>query len=283
MEAELIPVSALQGAVWHAIQATASRDGTFSLPDVEAHLENHLATRIKARAFVWAQQRAGRLERLPGATPRFAVVDCEPPAEAALVASHKLSIDIPRTYDGLWALMRWLDDERGGFALIDLQAIVGHQVDPRVVREYVTALERGGFLRVEIKIGTARIYRVDRRAIEAPRVRADGTLLTGPRRTANMWRSMKMLTFFTAAELASAASMPELAVSVEQAMRYADALGDAGYLNVREQVDAPTVYRLKNAMNTGPAAPEVLRAHLVWDPNTYRVATKAARADEVRV
>ena len=91
-----------------------------------------------------------------------------------------------------------------------------------------------------------------------------------------------MLGYFTAAELAAGSSEPDFAVSLEQAQRYATALAEAGYLNTRERGGEPALYRLKNGMNTGPAAPEVLRAHLVWDPNKCRAMSTMARAEEVR-
>lgn len=280
---DTLPASATQTAVWAAIGAAAADKGHFTLHDIESHLDNlSPALRIKARSFVWAQTRAGRLATSGEHDPRFSIIDSTPPAEAALVAHHALPIQIPRTYAGLWAVMQWFDRERKGFSALDVLRIFGHEVDPRVVRAYIEALERGRYLDTAFRVGTVQVYRVVRRSVDAPRLARDGVLLSGPRRTANMWRSMKMLAYFTALDLASAASLPELPITVEQAQRYITALVDAEYLGVRARKDEPTLYRLKNSHNTGPAAPEVLRTQFVWDANLCRVVTPSARAEEVR-
>lgn len=277
----------LRQATLAAVNVLGADGSTFTGHDVEMMLPPRNGRVRRARRILFDLARQGALERVNPASSvdhaAFKVRSEPPPAtEPALFYTFNLPLQLPRTYDGLWALMNWLDRERGGFSMADVVRLVDGKITNRIVEGYVRALDRAGAITVAVKIGSARIYRVDRRFVETPRIKADGTLLQGPRRAATMWRSMKMLTYFTAQDLASAASMPDLDVSVEQAQRYAAALSEAGYLITRQRGDEAPVYRLKTTMNTGPAAPEVLRAHLVWDPNTCRVANATARAEEVR-
>lgn len=206
------------------------------------------------------------------------------PEQIAVVRFAKLELQIPRTYDGLWALMNWLDRERGGFTEHEVVQMMCHDVDAAVVVSYVRALERCGAILPALTIQSAtRYFRVDRRRqVETPRVARDGSLLIGPQRLANLWRSMKMCGYFTARDLAVAASMPDLPISEDSAGRYAADLAHAGYLITKTRPGEATVYRLRSTHNTGPAAPEVLRARFVWDPNLCRIVGDAASIDEVR-
>jgi len=194
----------------------------------------------------------------------------------------RLDIEIPRTHDGLWMLMRWFTHHKNGFALSALVAQIGANIESAEVIAYVRALERGGYLIPELTTGFDPHYRCNMKFVETPRIRADGVLMAGPQRFANMWRSMKMCGYFTALDLASAASLPDQPISREQAARYADDLVAGGYLVAKDRGDEPRLYRLKPAMNTGPAAPVVLRARFVWDANLCRIMGQASSIDEVR-
>lgn len=202
--------------------------------------------------------------------------------EPILVHVATLRLDIPRTYDGLWALMRAMTRRHGAFGVGDILAAIGDRIDEGVIADYVHALERSGAVTLAVKVGSARLYRANLSKIETPRPRADGQEQVAFARRAHMWRAMKMLGYFTTLDLACHASLPELPVSTQQAEHYINALTNAGYLQMKERAGQPPLYRLKQTMNTGPCAPEVLRARFVWDPNTCRVAGDAAHIEEVR-
>ena len=187
-----------------------------------------------------------------------------------------LPLQIPASHDGLWALIRSLGRD-GSFRVADVVMAVRGNIRSSDVLAYARALERAGILVRELSIPDDPRYRVDLRHVETPRLRADGSVLAVARRTALMWRSIKMLGLFTADNLAVAASLPDLAITPEQAGRYADDLTAGGYL-ISQSLK---LYRLKPGMNTGPAAPRVLRARFIWDANLCRVMGAAA-IDEVR-
>ena len=79
-----------------------------------------------------------------------------------------------------------------------------------------------------------------------------------------------MLGYFTVRDLCIETSAPEAEMPVAFATRYVEELSAAGYLISRPGPLGMT-YRMRPAMNTGPGAPQVLRARFVWDPNLCKV------------
>lgn len=198
-----------------------------------------------------------------------------------------LAVTIPRSEAGAWSVIR--DLARRASKLVTVDAVFERMqggLSKDEIADYIQRLARGGFCEpvdgIVVRRQPVEAWRLVRQQPETPRLRQDGVPLVGPLRFANMWRSMKMLSYFTALDLASAASLPELPITPEQAARYADDLAGAGYLLMRERAGEPRLYRLKETRNTGPAAPEVLRARFVWDPNLCRVVGDATAIEEVR-
>jgi hypothetical protein len=203
----------------------------------------------------------------------------QPRPEPVAFYAQKLNVQIPATHDGLWALIRWFGSNADcdTVPLSDLVAAVRETIDATDVRAYCRMLERAGVLSPVLSVPDKPRFRVDLSHIETPRLRTDGSLQPGPQRHAVMWRSIKMLGLFTAENLAVAASLPDLAITPAQAARYADDLTAGGYL-ISQSLK---LYRLKPGMNTGPAAPRVLRARFIWDANLCRIMG-ATSVDEVR-
>lgn len=274
--------------IWRVIRVMGQGGRAISLTSLTRRLTRD--ARHEAPRYVRDLASAGYLEQADGDGEVFTlkrVADDAPaiaypcPQPIAFFATQ-VPVQIPRTQDGLWMLMRWLTQHKGQFSPHDLQRAVSGNVEHQAVDQYLRALDRGGFVVPTLTIDGARAYRCDLRHVETPRVAADGAILVGPRRYATMWRSIKMLGYFTPWDLAVAASLPELAISPDQARRYADDLVAGGYLIVRSRPDDEQLYRLRPAMNTGPAAPVVLRARFVWDANLCRVMGRTAAIDEVR-
>jgi hypothetical protein len=284
--------------VWSAVRDLGDGGAMFSIESIRARVPKRVQASVEG--CLRLLESAGFIETATaprGANPckaikRFNVyrtrgtldaqpVSIPPVAVSFDVAAH-VTLQIPRNHDGIWSLMRWFAQHRGGFTLSDLREQIGGNIADDEVMTYVRALDRGGFIVPELTIGFDPRYRVNLRFIETPRLRVDGSLMAGPQRFGNMWRSMKMSGYFTALDLAIGASLPELPVSREQAARYADDLVAAGYLVARDRADEPRLYRLYPKMNTGPAAPIVLRARFVWDANLCRIMGQASAIDEVR-
>lgn len=175
----------------------------------------------------------------------------------------------------MWETMR----AKGEFTLACV--VKASQREKSSVREYFKRLMAAGIIE---EAGTVpspinpcpryqhKLYRLTRDTGHlAPRLSPDGTLLIESRD--QMWRSMKMLSSFTAVDLATAASTEECIVSPADAKDYCKHLLKAGYLVVLQQATprSKAVYKLLPSMNTGPYAPKVQRTKLVFDPNRQKV------------
>lgn len=106
------------------------------------------------------------------------------------------------------------------------------------------------------------------RGVDPPRVRPDGSEPPASKRD-RMWRSMRILKTFGAADLAAATTLPASPISEATARDYAEALCRAGYLRRHEGPRA--VWTFVAARYSGPKAPEVRRGRTVWDPNRRAV------------
>lgn len=155
-------------------------------------------------------------------------------------------------------------------------------IDLHTIRTYAQVLERGGFIvqiNETIKPTDRKHYRLAKDVgVEAPRLDRKGNVLpaTG---TENMWRTMRILGDFNAAELAMRASTEQLKVAEQTAKTYARALATAGYLTVVEEGHSfirgkgakQSRYRLIASKYTGPRPPMIQRTKCVYDPNLAKI------------
>ena len=149
------------------------------------------------------------------------------------------------------------------------------------VHEYLRRLEAGGLIRA-VEGG----FRATERRGSAPRLRRDGSIIESVSANTCMWNLMRGPTGragFTFRDLVHWASTDETVVSAWVAQTYIRSLAAAGYLIEVEpgRSGRPGVWRLDPRMNSGPYAPKLMRAKLVWDPNRQDV-TGPATADEVQ-
>ncbi|BBF92395.1 hypothetical protein [Blastochloris tepida] len=153
--------------------------------------------------------------------------------------------------------------------------------DPATIRSFLQTLARAGILEeLPTARGQAARWRVVRRPTHLPRLSRDGRVV--PSGQDAMWTAIRNHAEFDARDIAHSATTEERPVSLATALAYIQRLHHAGYLKV-QRAGTPgqhAVYRLKRAMNTGPAAPMILRTKLVYDPNTHAVVG-AAEAEEV--
>lgn len=185
--------------------------------------------------------------------------------------------------EAVWIAIRQLRvfDKVSLYKRMARSGVVGVHED--TIKAYLKRLEKGGYLTTEIipgetsgLYGAAKIYQytlIRDVGVEAPRLNPSGNPTMQGRGNENMWRSMKMLRSFDFRELASASTTDDVIVTIETARKYVMFLSSAGYL-VEVQAathSAPTRYRLKSTMNTGPKSPMVQRTHNVYDPNIKRI------------
>lgn len=192
-----------------------------------------------------------------------------------------LQARVPRGQDGFWAIIRNLDVEKSalggvnGWTVAEIDA--RSNVDRGTIRDFVARLLKAGiatFVGEEFDPAgqsCGRQYRLTRHQIDAPRLRRDGTELPEPQ-TQTIWRTLRMMKSGTAEEIASHATTADRAPDLQVVRRYLRELVAAGVLIPAVEGGGKgnrSVYRL--VRDLGPKAPKILRAHVVYDPNTDAV------------
>ncbi len=184
------------------------------------------------------------------------------------------------TRDDLWKLIRAMKT----FTVPELREAV--HMDATTIDLYVRSLVKAGYLeRIDISGGAAKEigrtryrYTLLKDALEAPRIRKDGSPVTQGRGRLNMWRSMKVLKRFGLADIVACSSTEEHPVAWEEAETYLRYLLKAGYL---KQLTKTSVEKAVYALVrwTGPKAPMIQRIRQVWDPNLKKVTWRTAQDD----
>lgn len=182
------------------------------------------------------------------------------------VAARTVTLTIPNGPDGYWTLLRFLDS-RGGFTVADAARRLPDDNSKSALAAYVGSLVKAGYVAAHNAGGG--LLRIAKHQPEPPRLTAAGKPRAKATRQQIIWDAIKMMVHFSVTDLIVATG-PQRAMPREPIERYLEALTSAGYLISREQ-DGRTLYRLKQSMWTGPAAPQVLRANFVWDANLCRV------------
>jgi hypothetical protein len=141
---------------------------------------------------------------------------------------------------------------------------------PRTGKPYLEALKAGGWLVID---ENRRWILVRDSGAEPPRVGPDGRPVTQGLGREQLWRTIRMLrTDFDYRDLAIAASTDDVAVSEADARYYVKHLALAGLLLCVQPDNRKHPARYRLARNTGPLAPKITRARVVWDPNTGKLA-----------
>lgn len=141
----------------------------------------------------------------------------------------------------------------------------------RTGKPYLDALLAGGWLSKAPDDGLWVLVRDT--GAEAPRVGPDGRPVTQGLGREQLWRTIRMLRGdFDYRELAIAASTEEVPVGEIDARYYLRHLAAAGYLRMVKPDTRRRPARWRLARNTGPLAPKITRAKVIWDPNTGALA-----------
>lgn len=167
----------------------------------------------------------------------------------------------------LWTAIRVR--AKGG-SFITMMVLDDAKVGGRTGVPYLRALAAAGHLE---QVGPTEWRLVRDTGAEAPRVRADGSPVTQGLGREQMWRTIRLLRAeFDFRELAIAASTDVQPVSDADARFYVQHLARVGYLRRVRPDDRKRPARWRLARDTGPLAPKVCKAKVVWDPNTGAVA-----------
>jgi hypothetical protein len=197
-----------------------------------------------------------------------------------------LKVRVPRGNDGFWEIICKLHKSQGAFTVADIDG--ESCVNAQLIRKYIRLLILGGFVE---PVSTHRrkrrfvapLYRLVKQPTRAPRVRPDGSLISGTA-IEQLWTAIRNLKAFGLKDLVFAATTPDVKPTYQMAKRYAGYLTTAGYLTVpNASHDGKQVYRLKPGMNTGPLPPclKAVRADAMFDPNLKAFVGPAPIASEV--
>ncbi|WP_027143176.1 hypothetical protein [Mesorhizobium sp. WSM3626] len=173
----------------------------------------------------------------------------------------KLNLAVPRGEAGFWTVIKELDRVGRPWTANDVSRRTN--VSRRLATRYLRKLRLAGFVEIvdQNKVGNGgglpseNIFTLVKKPALAPRLAADGKELPESAKE-QLWRAMKMIKMFGAADLVGAC--PDVPLST--ARNYACALAAAGILAQNGHV-----FRL--VRNLGNQAPKVLAAKLVFDPN----------------
>lgn len=152
--------------------------------------------------------------------------------------------------------------------------------DDQAVRAYFRDMEKAGIV--------SKVRTVDRfdaewellkdEGVEAPRITKDGKVSKYAGGAENVWRALRILGEFSAAEAAAAASVNGVSISEYGAQVYLSGLAKAGYLTRSGGTAGnKTRFRLIPSRYTGPKHPIYQRDfNQVYDPNLDQVVWRKA-------
>ncbi|NAN53589.1 hypothetical protein EX349_20520 [Pseudomonas protegens] len=152
--------------------------------------------------------------------------------------------------------------------------------DDQAVRAYFRDMEKAGIVS---KVRTVDRYDAEwellkDEGVEAPRITKDGKVSKYAGGAENVWRALRILGEFSAAEAAAAASVNGVSISEYGAQVYLSGLAKAGYLTRSGGTAGnKTRFRLIPSRYTGPKHPIYQRDfNQVYDPNLDQVVWRKA-------
>ncbi len=189
----------------------------------------------------------------------------------------------PYGRDDIWTAIRKLGKQDARFTARNIFDECGHEINSGTIKTYVDCLTKAHILKA-CTTPTARfkstVYCLLKDpGAEAPRVNPRGEEVTQGLGTESMWRTMKTMNAFTAAELALMASTSKVQVGESTAKNYLQFMRKAGYVRaVAVKPGKPTRYAFARARDPGPLPPKIQRIKQVFDPNSGTVVwPKAGR------
>lgn len=181
----------------------------------------------------------------------------------------------------MWQAMRSLN-RKGDWSIAQVTDLA-YPVELSSVKTYVDSLVKAGLVtRQEVKQGkneagskwAAVPHRLAVTWPSAPRIDREGKVVTQGLGVLAMWRAARIRKCFTPSELARDASVGQIQVKLSTAKQYCIALSKSGHFALVKKGTGSTVEsQYKLARNTGPHAPAITRAKVVFDRNEGAMAT----------
>ncbi len=180
----------------------------------------------------------------------------------------------------MWRIIRRVGAQGRPFDVLQVRGQLRGAIRRERVRDYLKALEAGGYLvPCTLDDGAPGWQLLRDPGNEAPRVRADGTPIVQGAGREQCWRAMRQLIDFDLVMLVAVASTERWTVAPGEARDYCDRLARAGILTRTRGGDCPS-YVLPPARWTGPRPPQIRRSKEIYDPNTGRVYPAKNRPED---
>lgn len=143
------------------------------------------------------------------------------------------------------------------------------------VGDYLAALEKAGLVELAAEQGrkanggdfSSRQWRLLVNWPEAPRLNKQGQVVTQGLGALAMWRAAYIRKVFTPNDLAMDASVGQVKVNVSTAKKYCQALVASGHFKYEVKGKAGQPSKLRLVRYTGPHAPAITKAKVVFDRN----------------
>ncbi|WP_178860769.1 hypothetical protein [Thiomicrorhabdus cannonii] len=182
----------------------------------------------------------------------------------------------PREY--IWGEIRKLKK----FTLNDIldKAPKHYRLNIQKARHYLRGWERAGYLSSVFDVPVSgkkppKIYTLEKdTGVNPPRVDINGNEYKKGMVREQMWRTMRMVGSFTAAQLAANATTDDVVITETTAKKFIHSLYQAGYLRLVKpghKEYGTAEYQLKPAAWTGNKPPLVSHMNVVFDQNTNKV------------
>lgn len=200
-----------------------------------------------------------------------------------LDATGTVEITVLRGEEHYWSVIRDIGAGGKPFRQIDIVGYSNGDTSSSV-SAYIRKLERAGFIEKSCKSTCgADTYQLVHAPRLAPVLTNDGKLSVKGKVQDYLWRTMKMIGQFTVAELCGTASTDEVPIKEQTARNYVSHLFNAGYLLDHGRAPSqggPLIFSLRHDMRTGPRAPRLIGAKIVFDPNLGRVMSERVTVSE---
>lgn len=184
--------------------------------------------------------------------------------------------------DHYWSVMMDYEMMEKSFSITDILAFCNGSNARSDINDFMKRLTKAGII-AEVA-DQPKFFRIIERQSATPKVRRDGTIITGVSKNQAMWNFMRTNVGahgFTAQDIVAWASTDDRKINIDTAKSYINSLGKAGYLIevIKGSPGKLGMWRLAPDMNTGALPPMILRTKLVFDQNRYEVIGKPEIAE----
>ena len=178
----------------------------------------------------------------------------------------ELTLPKPNRRSEIWRVIRGFKGKT--FTRTDIQLALDWKPE-QVEGLYLTFLVDCGFLSVLTVCSIYHYQLIKDAGIDSPRFTKKGALIVAPTVQENIWRTIRMLKQFTINGLTAHSSTSYRDMNRATVNVYVRFLKIAGYLRIISNKKNERTFQL--VRDSGPKAPQILKAQEVYDPNINQI------------